>query len=275
MHKASLEYLNTNIDEGNHYMKKVLQLSVLSAALLSLPLLMITSSASAAGMRSDLDRAYDDGYDDGYEDCMDDCKRAVGLRLLAGWYFGMGLGYEGFQMYQRPRILNDGFGTLNTHANGWTGRLFGGYGYTHNNYYLGGELSAGNSWASGSNSLNAPGLNYNGSISAEKSYGLSILPGYKLFGDSGPLTYGRLGAVTTEFDINDRSAVSGNKSTQWSSGANIGVGVEMPLMKTFSARLEYDYYKYSSVDNNGATGSHTSPSDNRGELDIIYHLGRF
>ena len=107
---------------------------------------------------------------------MDDCPCPPSL-LYGGFYTGLSLGYEGFQIKRNPWVLDDNIGSLNTHANGWNGRLFGGYGkYYNNRYYLGAEIFAGTSGASGQDSLSTPGLQYMGKFSAGTSLGASLLP---------------------------------------------------------------------------------------------------
>ncbi|MEO8964967.1 MAG: hypothetical protein ABI370_09890 [Gammaproteobacteria bacterium] len=64
----------------------------------------------------------------------------------------------------------------------------------------------------------------------------------------------------------------GKLNTHATGGFNTGIGVEIPLTKQISARLEYDYIDYSSFNNNGTTGSKNTLADNRGSLDMVYHF---
>lgn len=213
---------------------------------------------------------YGDGYEDGYDDAMDDCPCPPWYYLLDRFYFGLGAGYEGFQVQTHPLFDDERIGTLNTHANGWNYHLFGGYGYYFQRFYLATELFLATSSASGMNTLNA-GPNYYGSFRSGTSIGVSVLPGFKV-NNSGPLIFGRLGYIDTELHANDYSGTVGSKSSHWTSGFNTGIGLEFPLWKQLSIRAEYDYIKYSSFTHSGIIGSNNGPSDNKASVDLIYHV---
>ncbi len=252
-------------------MKKPLRLSTLCIACLSIPLLVISLNASAQPHKSSHARAYDNGYDDGYEDAMDDCPCPPSLYVMSGFYAGLGIGYEGFQINRDILDFNNRIAKFSTHANGWNGRLLGGYGRYINdsNYYLGGEVFVGTSGASGKDSVDS--ISYDGKFSAQNSWGFSLLPGYRLHKD-GPLVYARLGYIDTDFKVTDSIGSTNSKHTHWTSGFDTGIGVEIPLYKHFSARLEYEYIDYSSANNPGTLGSDNSPSDNRGSLTFLYRF---
>lgn len=226
-------------------------------------------SISMTSYASDYGAGYDDGYDDGYDEAMYDCPCPPWYYLKSGFYGGLSLGYEGLQIDRHPWVLDDPVGKFNTHANGWNGRLFGGYGWYYQNYYLGGELFLGTTGAEGRDSITTM-TQYHGQFSAGTSVGASILPGFRLT-KSGPLVYGRLGVIQTDFTVKDESTFSSSKSN-WTTGLNVGLGLEIPIYKNISGRLEYDYMNYQSIDNNTSTGSHNSPVDNRASIDILYHL---
>ncbi|HSW69757.1 MAG TPA: outer membrane beta-barrel protein [Gammaproteobacteria bacterium] len=257
-------------------MNKMFRLSKLCLTLISIPVFIFSTNAFAQPSHhtynKGYDHGYDDGYEDGYDDAMDDCPCPPSLGLTGGFYAGVGVGYEGFQIKRNPWVFDDPIGSLNTHANGWNGRLFGGYGrYFMSHYYLAAELFAGTSGASGKDSLNTSGFQYDGKFSAGTSLGVSVLPGYR-FTETGPLVYGRLGYIDTEFKVQDWSGMSGSNYTHWTGGFNAGLGVEIPLYKKLTGRLEYDYMNYNSFNNNGMTGSKNSPTDNRGSLDFVFHF---
>ncbi len=247
-------------------MKKVFRLSTLCVACISIPLLLMSTSAFAHPHSS----SYDNGYDDGYEDAMDKCPCPPWRYLISSFYFGVGLGYEGFQI-NRTILDNDNrLAKFNTHANGWNGRLMGGYGRFFDNYYLGAEAFVGASDASGKDSIDS--FRYDGKVSAGTSLGLSLLPGYKL-SSAGPLVYARLGYIDTQFKVKDSiGSMLRSSSTSWTSGFDTGLGVEVPIYNHFTSRLEYEYIRYSSVNNPSfnTIGSDNSPSDNRGSLTFIY-----
>ncbi|MDR3492103.1 MAG: outer membrane beta-barrel protein [Gammaproteobacteria bacterium] len=253
-------------------MKKQLRFSALCITLISVSVTLtpISSFAKTSLFNHAYDNGYDDGYEDGYDDAMDKCPCPPRL-TLGGFYAGLSAGYEGYQINRNPWIMEDQFGKFNTHANGWNGRLFGGYGRYFDRYYLGGELFLGTSGANGKDTINTTNLQYDGKFSVGTSIGASLLPGYKF--DNGPLTYLRLGYISTDLKVNDASRSNSSSTSNWTSGFNTGIGIEIPLYKKIDARLEYDYINYSSFNNNNANvGSKSSPSDNRGSIDLTYHF---
>lgn len=276
-------------------MKNKLSLSLFYLSIISVPFFLMASTNSFAkssysrGYNDGYDDGYEDGYDDCYEDAMEECPCPPWRHIMQGVYVGFGAGYEGYQIQRSTTLFDERIGKFNTHANGWNGRLFGGYGRYFNNFYLGGELFTGLSNAHGTDSISTAFLKYKGEFSVGQSWGVSILPGYK-FGNSGPLLYGRLGYIQTELKTSDwgNNFMPVSKSaSNWTNGFNIGVGVEVPIYQNLSGRLEYSYVKYSAFEQNGSgpqggfqfptggIGSNNTPSDNRGSLDLIYHLGKF
>lgn len=245
-------------------MKSKSQISKIFLACLALPLLTFSMTGYGFELKSSYDRGYDNGYDDGYEDCMYDnpCPPKI---FHNGFYLGAGVGYEGFQVNHNSWIDNNDFGRFNTHANGWNGRLFGGYSWNYRNFMLGGEIFGSISSAEGKDSVVTN--SYNSKISVGSSFGASVLPGYKM--PTGQLLYGRLGYISTDFTVKDSSTGGSNTTHQWQGGFNVGLGFEIPLTKGFSTRMEYDYIKYGTFNNNGTTGSQNTPRDNRGSLDLL------
>lgn len=186
-----------------------------------------------------------------------------------GWYLGLGAGYEGFQDNQRAFFDGSRIATFNTHANGWVGHLFGGYGWYFGSMYLGAEAFVGTSGASGSN--NIVSSDYNGTFSVNNSYGASFIPGYHLT-QSNVLLFGRVGVVQTQFTVKDALGTLNNNSTTWHTALNLGLGTEFPVYNNFALRFEYDYFDYSSFTNNGLVGSRNQVTDNRGIIDIKYNF---
>ena len=242
-----------------------LRLQTLCLAFISIPFLISTTSFAHG--------SYDAGYEDGYDDAMDDCPCPPGYGLTSGFYLGAGAGYEGYQISRSPWIDDNHIGSFNTHANGWDGRVFGGYGRYWNNYYLAGEGFVGSSSASGRDNFNVTGTMYSGKVSVDNSYGISVLPGYRI-GSNGPLTYLRVGYINTEFNVNENNGSTYTSTHDWTSGFNTGIGVEIPLYKNWSGRLEYTYTNYSNFDNNSPVGSNNSPSDNGAMLNLKYNFIR-
>lgn len=240
---------------------------------LALALIPLIASASVfAQENSPYGRGYDHGYEDGYDDAMMECPCPPGRILLSGLYTGLGVGYEGFQVNTNPFLDRQRIGSFTTHANGWRSRLFAGYAYYFYHYYMAAELFLGMSRASGNNYIDTAGTQYYGSFQSGNSVGLSFLPGFKL-NDGGPLFYGRLGYIRTELNANDWSGNVGGRHSDCTSGFQSGVGIEMPLFKLWSARVEYDHVKYTSINHNTNTaGSTNSPSSNGAEIDLIYHF---
>jgi len=247
---------------------------------IALSCLFLSVTASTTAFSQDEDDcywAYREGYEEGYDDAEYDCPCPPSrISLTSGLYGGIGVGYEGFQIKRSPMVWDESIGSFNTHANGWNGRIFAGWGYFYRMFYLGGELFANSSSASGTDSINYLGADYYGRFSAGSSVGASLIPGFRL-NESGPLFYGRLGVVKTDFKVYDQSGTWISKDTNSTSGFNVGLGVEFPLggIRVLRGKLEYDYIKYSSFYNNGWASSRSAPVDNRGSFDIVYRIPQF
>ncbi len=88
-------------------------------------------------------------------------------------------------------------------------------------------------------------------------YGLSIIPGYMV--TDHVLGFARLGAVRSRF--NDQGV--------WSTGWQVGLGLQTNVYQNWDMRAEYDYTNYNRVNgsNNGGIGK---PQRNQAVLGLIY-----
>ena len=82
-----------------------------------------------------------------------------------------------------------------------------------------------------------------GGLKTSTSYGASLLPGY--FFDDSFMGYVRLGYVSTRFEKLDARR----------SGFEVGVGVEIVWTCNWSILVEYDYLKFTSIQNIGTPRS--------------------
>lgn len=197
--------------------------------------------------------------------------------LKEGPYVGVGIGYESYKMrfsqsaYDSANVTTSFNPTLN--AKGWLGSLFAGYGQYYNKFYLGGEVSANTSNASAGYAL-GDHLNYNSSIHVGTSFGISLLPGYKINDSS--LFYAKFGYARASIKVREALSVASPavayslSTTKWSNGLNYGIGLESIVYDNVSIRGEYNYINYSAF--NTTTGARVTPADNQFVLSAIYHI---
>jgi hypothetical protein len=189
-------------------------------------------------------------------------------------------GYPGFYVGAQT-----GWGGLNTDdygaRSGGSGRedakfgnfgavngLFGGFGITHNRWYLGLELEGDRGNMDWRHSKDKPESR---TFFVEKgdSYGVSGRLGYLL--GNGAMLYGRLGAVRTDFHTyyteNDALA-NAVDATFKQNGVRYGLGVEMPASKNLFWRFDYSYTDYRAYPLDYATGL-----DHFNNSEALFRLG--
>lgn len=215
------------------------------------------------------------------------CPTCTSPGLRDGFYLGIGAGYDTFKLTRTRTFTSPTVAlaeSIDHTANGWMGSLFGGYGmYFQNVYYLGAELFGNDTAAENSHSSTRSGVvNIDTSLNPSWSYGVNLLPGYKINCDT--LLYVRLGYMRTEF----KDSISGTtatgipfswSNTEWFNGYTYGLGLETAVAANLSVRGEYNHTNYSSQTFN-APGSGTtftasskvSPSDNQFVFSLIYHF---
>ena len=260
-------------------MKKWYRLNVISFAVISSAALIVSTQAFASptpmSSYAYVHAIYDDGYDDGYDDAMDDCPCWDELDFFDGWYFGAGIGYDSYSVKRTLDISPDLFATQRLNSNGWNGSILGGYGHLfqptpHGNFFLGGEVFLGSSNADGKETINSnpAGVNASENFTPRTSFGFNLRPGFKF--NHLPLTYLNLGVVRT--DLKGSATLNGMtwNTERWRNGFQYGVGLESPIDKKFSFRVDYNRIDYGSFSSSNYTKVETS--DNQFKLTGIYHF---
>ncbi len=197
----------------------------------------------------------------------------------SSFYLGAGAGPEFASFNQAARISQvggfDARDSTNLSGTGIFGTLFGGYGWTHNQFYLAGELNA-NLSSVGFQSSNEEVIR--GTYSAlhyriQNSYGLSLLPGYLWKNDT--LLYARVGYANGSLKISSSDSSIDNIN-QRIDGFRYGLGFRQGITKHVSARMEYSHIDYRSesftvLTSNATTKSTTlTPKTNLVEFGLIY-----
>lgn len=171
----------------------------------------------------------------------------AGQTAFDGPYAGVNFGYESIKAKTDTTgtgglvgySVKDEFG-----ADGVTGGLFGGYGQTFGNIYLGGELEG---------SLNSTDYNYSDNSDEtikskqNENYAASVRLGFLPVTNT--LLYSRLGVIEGRFSTNAHlvdgaTTVDANRS-KYLTGAQFGLGAETALQGNVHLRLDwtYDVYK--------------------------------
>lgn len=155
------------------------------------------------------------------------------------------------------------------------GGVFMGYGYTHNDLYLGVEGRIENSNADWSHERAPSGRDF--SVEKMGSVGMSLRGGYIL--DNGSLLYAHAGRVRTKFNTtwmkgsNQLNDVDRDDDV---SGTRIGIGAELPITKSVAVRLDYsrtDYDSYSfTTSHSEADTMSFKNNDNRFSLGLSVHF---
>lgn len=122
--------------------------------------------------------------------------------------------------------------------------VFAGYGGTLTPMmYLGGELLG---------ILGTANINDDGNDRTTSGYSVSVIPGLMLSGHT--MLLGRLGVVRNRFN---------DANNDYSTGGQIGVGLQTSITQEWDIRGEYDYAKFNKVN-----GIH--PRQDQASLGIIY-----
>ncbi len=196
--------------------------------------------------------------------------------LKDGFYAGIAAGYDSYKTKQNIDLTLTVTITGNppVDATGFVGGLFAGYGQYFEKFYLGGEIFANTSNADVSSvvSIAAVPSIYDASFSVGASYGISILPGYKVNDSS--LFYLRLGYEWAHLSGNESFTISGlstyDSRSTWAGGFQYGLGLETVIYPKLSLRGEYTHVDYGSY--HYVSGTSVSPADNQGMLGLIYHF---
>lgn len=168
---------------------------------------------------------------------------------LAGFYVGAGGGHN--TLTSENTGDRDAGTILDAEAGegGATGGLFAGYGFVWNSIYLGAEAEGELSNTSWQREREPTGRTF--VIDKEGGVGGGLRLGYVAPG--GALIYGRAGVMYSKFHT--EVATTGNtfEEDEWLLGGRVGLGLELPVSESVSARLEYSYTQYE--DASLATGS--------------------
>jgi opacity protein-like surface antigen len=202
--------------------------------------------------------------------------------LLKGYDVYVGGGFSRDMLSSDANIVATGNGLFNKESifkgslnnsskqgsNGWSGEIFAGIGKVFNKqYYLAGEI-----FGSLGNLTQEANFTYLGltnklhiyeKTKIKHSYGISIIPGFKL--SQNYMIYGRLGFIRTKIklDAGVTSHISENDSElpapfnkplskQFSqsknkNGIQLGFGMQGKLSQHISARIEYDWTHFGKV----------------------------
>ncbi|MES2217219.1 MAG: outer membrane beta-barrel protein [Pseudomonadota bacterium] len=219
------------------------------------------------------------------------CPR--GLFLEDGFYMGAQLGYDSFKLraassFELAPIALAPVGSFGSSVviseNGLAGGIFAGFGmYLNERFYLGGEVFMNNSGASQSQNFTVNTSDLAGTVgsytkvSAGPSWGISLLPGWKVNNKS--RVYVRFGynqaylRSQSNYAVTSGGIVTSGASailSQWQGGFNYGLGIETAVYPNVSIRTEYSHTGYESfADGNGTINS---PSDNQLMVSLIYHF---
>lgn len=215
------------------------------------------------------------------------------LSLSDGFYLGIGGGYSWVSVRRNihATILGDPLFREKAFVNpdGFMGTLFVGYGRSiKERGYLGTELFCNLTGADEkiSTAIFQPlgGFTYNTKTSTDFSYGVSLLPGYKVNDRS--LIYFRLGYVRARFKEKEKesllNAPNGTPFLQltfdrYANGFSYGFGFEEAVYRRLSLRAEFTHTSYQSFWNTytsfvSSTTAKLQPSNNQFTLALIWHI---
>lgn len=237
------------------------KLSAISTGVLAVSLLLTTSTFAAH---------HNYKGDAGYKDVAPCPPAERGLQ--GGWYLGGQIGYDYYRVRENVAL---GTGLLTTNpavaATGVIGGLFGGYGqYFNDQWYLALEVNGSATGASTSWSASDSLGTYNNKFSAYSSWGLALLPGFKINVDS--LLYVRLGYAWDRVKAQESTATTSVNTSKWSNGFIYGLGIESVLSGNWSVRTEYNHTSNSSFTSTLGSGTKFSPNDNQVMLGVVYHF---
>jgi len=135
----------------------------------------------------------------------------------------------------RDAFTIDGTEGVDLGTVGWGGELNAGIGWVfQDHYYLGGEIFG----TANNASIDVLGL---AKLKYRYSYGIDLVPGVKI--SDSTMLYGKVGYVRGNFK--GTATTTGSSSTTNFNGLQLGVGMETMVTNNVSAKIEYDYNRYS------------------------------
>jgi outer membrane immunogenic protein len=195
-------------------------------------------------------------------------------------YIGLGVGpeYANFKQGSRTRHPGD-FDVKDSTESAGTGifvSAVAGYGWHYKRFYIGSELNANASsirFTSANNEFIHSSF-VETTYALDKSFGLSLLPGFQLTPNT--LFYTRAGYAVGDFIIHtsDTSLADVNK---YISGFRFGFGVKNAVTEKLDIRLEYSQINYEKISFNVLDGTtlkstNISPQTGQIEFGFIYKL---
>jgi len=151
--------------------------------------------------------------------------------------------------------------------------LFAGYGFLFGNWYAGveGELEDGDADIQHSK---AKSSSRTVELERDDSYGVALRGGYRL--DSGPLLYGRLGMVRTDFKayatVNSRTE-SAYDHDRTETGTRFGLGSDIPVTDTLFLRLDYSYTDYDDFEGSLVDSHDTLQTERFSPREDLFRIG--
>lgn len=221
------------------------------------------------------------------------CSSKKTLSLSDGFYLGIGGGYSWYSIQRKVQatILDSPLFREKNFVNpeGVIGTLFVGYGHSiKERGYLGAEIFGNLTGADKkiSTTIFQPlgEFKYNTKTSTDFSYGVSLLPGYKVNDRS--LIYLRLGFVRARFKEKEKESLldapNGTPFLQstfdhYANGFSYGFGFEEAVYWRLSLRAEFTHTIYQSFRNTytsfvSSTTAKLQPSNNQFTLALIWHI---
>ena len=197
-----------------------------------------------------------------------------------GLYVGVQLGHDTLNLHTRGG-RDQGTDVSEYSNSDASAGQFAGYGITWGRWYaaLEGEYedSRTNIYHRKSK-LNSRTLDVN----KDGSYGIALRTGYRLA--TGPLLYGRLGAVRTNFDafttVNDRMEFA-HDDDHTETGVRLGLGSDIPVNDHLFVRLDYTFTEYDNFDadiidsNDQLQTERISPREDLFRIGLGWQLGGF
>ncbi|KTC84485.1 outer membrane protein [Legionella brunensis] len=178
---------------------------------------------------------------------------------FSGFYAGASVGPEGAHFSQKAFVVRTGtsgsddrqgiFSVVDKNhfsGVGVFGSIFGGYGWTHNQYYLAGEIN-GNLSSVKYQLTNDEYIHQNFSktyFTIKHSAGVSLLPGYFLSNDT--LFYGRIGYANGRLKISESDPTI-RSMTKNRSGIRYGLGIRHAFTPKWTLMMDYSQINYKSV----------------------------
>ncbi|MBB6254935.1 outer membrane protein [Nitrospirillum iridis] len=175
---------------------------------------------------------------------------ALAQSTFDGGYVGANAGYDWFGAHPRAKVAGQQ-STPDNQAQGFNGGIFGGYGQTFDNIYLGGEGEV-NFYTADRTFGDALG-NYR--VQPDYGFGVSARVGYVVQPDL--LLFGRVGWQHTNVDFNTIQPGSAGVPQRYSQefdGVRYGVGGDYAIDEHLFTRIEYDYTDYSHTSRTLAAG---------------------